>query len=582
MKEEKENSPFRVPGPRAIARPLELLSGVAAVEKVYRKILAMPPERGFFRNCADALGFDISLSDADRARLPTSGPLVIVANHPSGMTEGVAALAALREIRPDVKALGMTFLSRVPEMAEAFFSVDVFSAAKSAAAANRACVVQAVKWLEAGHAVLVFPAGVVAHRTWKRRLHLREEDWQNGAFRLASKTGAKVVPVGFGLRNRFRWHLLGLVHPLLRTMNLPNEFIANRNRKIPMRIGEPQDVPAENAAAYMRVRALVLAKSAGAAAARQERPPSPAEPVAPEGDSAAIARELAALPPETLLIPDAGPYRVWLAPADKIPLALAETGRLREITFRANNEGTGKARDLDGYDSDYLHLVLWDAEKGRIAGGSRLGDAAAIVPKRGVEGLYTRSLFSFDAQLLEKLNGALELGRTFIEAAYQRDYMPLYLLWKAMYVFVNRRPDVHTLFGTVSISASTPPSARALMAAGLMAAHGDPALAALVKSPHPPRTYSPAEAAPFLADATAFARIVRDATPDGKGFPVLLRHYLKLGGRFAAFSEDPLFGDCLDGFVFVDLGSPGVERFIRMMGKTAERAKSSAAAHEGG
>ena len=116
------------------------------------------------------------------------------------------------------------------------------------------------------------------------------------------------------------------------------------------------------------------------------------------------------------------------------------------------------------------------------------------------------------------------------------------------------------------------------MAAGLMAAHGDRELAALVKSPHPPSGFAPEEASTFLSDAAAFARIARDATPDGRGFPVLLRHYLKLGGRFAAFSEDPLFGDCLDGFVFVDLSSPGVERFIRMMGKSAARASAHAAA----
>lgn len=576
MKDDQFN-PFRVPGPRFIARPLELLSGLAAVEKVYRKILDMPQDRDFFRNCADAMGFKIALSDADRLRLPTTGPLVIVANHPSGMTEGVAAIAALREIRPDVKTLGMTFLSRVPEMAEAFFSVDVFGGAKSAAAANRACVVQSVKWLEAGHAVLVFPAGVVAHRSWGDRCHLRESPWQNGAFRLAAKTGAKVVPVGFGLRNRFRWHMLGLLHPLLRTINLPNEFIANRGKTVPMRIGEPQDPPAESAAEYMRVRALVLAKSAGAAADRTAAPAPAAEPVAPEGDLAAVAEELASLPQDALLIPDAGPYRVWIAKAGDVPLTLAETCRLRELTFRANNEGTGKAVDTDRFDADYLHLILWDDANKRIVGGSRLGDTADIVPRKGVGGLYTRSLFGFGQPLLDKLNGAFELGRTFITAGYQRDYMPLYLMWKALYVYFQRRPDVHTLFGTVSIPSSTPPSARALMAAGLMAAHGDQELAALVKSPHPPRAYAPEEAGPFLRDATAFARIVRDATPDGRGFPVLLRHYLKLGGRFAAFSEDPHFGDCLDGFVFVDMASPGVGRFIKMLAKTAERSKTASA-----
>jgi len=574
----KKKSPFTIPGPRFIARPFELFFGLAGMDKVYKKILEMPPERGFFRNCADVMGFEAILSDSDRAHVPSTGPVVFTANHPTGMAEGVMALALLREIRPDVKALGMTFLSRVPEMAEAFFSVDVFSEGKSAAAANKSCAVQAAHWLEQGHAVLAFPAGVVAHRSWKNRCHLKEEPWRAGALRLAARTGAKVVPVGFGLRTRFRWNLAGLVHPLLRTANLPNEFLAKRNSKIPVRIGEPQDPPGENAAEYMRVRSLVLAKSADSAVERASTPPPPKEPVAPPEDQAILARELESLPPETLLIPDAGPYRVWLAPAKLVPHVLAETGRLREITFRANAEGTGLARDLDKFDEDYLHLVLWDAEKKCIAGGSRLADAADLLARKGPQGLYTRTLFEFDKGLFDRLGGSFELGRTFITAEYQRDYMPLYLIWKALYVYFQRRPEVRTLFGTVSIPASVPPSARALMAAGLMAAHGDRELAALVKSPHPPSGFAPEEASTFLSDAAAFARIARDATPDGRGFPVLLRHYLKLGGRFAAFSEDPLFGDCLDGFVFVDLSSPGVERFIRMMGKSAARASAHAAA----
>ncbi len=64
---------------------------------------------------------------------------------------------------------------------------------------------------------------------------------------------------------------------------------------------------------------------------------------------------------------------VYLAAADAIPNIKLEIGRLREVTFRAVGEGTGKARDLDRFDEYYYHLFLWDRAAHQIAGAYRSG-----------------------------------------------------------------------------------------------------------------------------------------------------------------------------------------------------------------
>src|SRR5262249_21196521 len=105
-----------------------------------------------------------------------------------------------------------------------------------------------------------------------------------------------------------------------------------------------------------------------------------------------IETELARLPASQRLIEN-GSFEVFCTTAERIPSTLAEVGRQREIAYRGVGEGTGNPIDVDRFDAHYEHLVLWDRGHRRIAGAYRLGRADAIVQTRGVEGLYTRSLF---------------------------------------------------------------------------------------------------------------------------------------------------------------------------------------------
>src|SRR6185369_12130891 len=86
---------------------------------------------------------------------------------------------------------------------------------------------------------------------------------------------------------------------------------------------------------------------------------------------------------------------VYIAEAAQIPHALRELGRLREITFRAAGEGTGKALDLDEFDAHYLHLFVWNARRQELAGAYRLARTDAVRERFGIQGLYTASLFRY-------------------------------------------------------------------------------------------------------------------------------------------------------------------------------------------
>ena len=277
--------------------------------------------------------------------------------------------------------------------------------------------------------------------------------------------------------------------------------------------------------------------------------------------------EVEALPPEQTLAA-CGQLTVHSARAGQIPWCLQEIGRLRELTFRAAGEGTGKPADIDLFDTYYLHLFVWDAKSEAIVGGYRMGLADEILARYGRRGLYTQSLFKCGSPVLRTLNPAIELGRSFVRAEYQRNFAPLLLLWRGIGRFVARSPRYAVLFGPVSISASYGPLSRRLIVDYLRANSVEAELARHVKPRRPFRTGKSDDAgSSALGDIEELSRAIERIEPDRKGVPILLKHYLKLGGRVLGFNTDDQFGDALDGLIMVDLRASDPRLLVRYMGE---------------
>jgi putative hemolysin len=145
---------------------------------------------------------------------------------------------------------------------------------------------------------------------------------------------------------------------------------------------------------------------------------------------------------------------------------------------------------------------------------------------------------------------AVELGRSFIRAEYQKGFAPLLLLWKGIGKFIAANPQYKTLFGPVSISNQYQSISRELMI-GFLEKHASlTQWLHLVRSRHEPRT-SPSSSR--CSNVQELAQIIGDLEPGQPGIPVLLRQYLKLGGKLLGFNVDPEFSNSLDGLIVVDL-----------------------------
>ncbi|MFM7050832.1 MAG: lysophospholipid acyltransferase family protein [Planctomycetota bacterium] len=564
--------PVAIPRPSAawaralVDAPLRLAERALRLDEIEAMASAVEqgdPSRSVIERVMQATRIRVKVDPHDLARIPAKGPVVLCANHPFGGADSTAMLEAALRRRPDVKFLANGIMGRFPFLHEHLIFVDPFGGV-DAARRNAAAIRQALAWLKGGGLLGAFPAGEVSATHWGSWTPA-DPPWSTIPARLALSAGAKVVPIWFDGTNSGMFHALGLVHPRLRTALLPSEFVARCGSEIELRIGraiatEGSTLDQESLTRLVRGRSELMRRTAPA--------PKPAVEHAPIGgplaDADAIEAELRALPADARLVSESD-YEVFVARAAQLPRTMPEIGRLREIAFRAVGEGSGKASDTDRFDETYWQLVVWNRTKREIVGGYRAG-VVAEVARGGVAGLYTSTLFEYSPRVLAELGDAVELGRSYVRPEYQRQPLPLSLLWKAIGVFMFRGGH-RRMFGPVSISNDYASMSKELIMEFLERHRTATPFAKLVTPRNPPARRAVAgwtarETAEATADLAHVERLIDEIERGERAVPVLLRQYLRLNAKLLAFNVDNDFGDVVDALMLVDLAQID-ERIMR-------------------
>ncbi|WP_400193227.1 lysophospholipid acyltransferase family protein [Hymenobacter sp. B81] len=506
------------------------------------------------------LGIRVDCDPAELRRVPAGGAFIAVANHPSGMLDGLVLLHVLAQVRPEIRAVANELLA--PLLPQLRAQLVLVQPQAGPSPRNVPGVRQLLRYLHNDVPLLLFPAGEVAHST-RPFQPATDAPWHPTAGRLMEAARLPVLPIWLSSRNGPAFSWLGLVHPLLRTIRLPAELLNKRGQTVQVRIGQPvtaaelHGVPALARLAYLRARVHALASpAAGDAATLAALTPATA-PVVAETAAVLIEADLAALRPGRCLLRHRH-WEVYVAKSREIPQVLREIGRLREVTFRREGEGSGQALDLDRYDDYYRHLFLYDRAARRLVGAYRLGPGRGILHHHGKRGFYLHSLFRLGKELRPLLLQSVELGRSFVRAEYQRQPLPLALLWKGIAAYLDAHPGYRYLIGPVSISSRFSEVSKSIITAYIRRHCFDEHLAAHVR-PRKPFRYRPLDGADptevlqaGLGSVETLDRLIGGIEPGGAGVPVMLRQYLRQNARFIGFNIDPAFSNVLDGFLVLD------------------------------
>lgn len=194
------------------------------------------PTADIMRRMTDLIIPDVRVEGMEH--LPATGPALIVANHPTGIADGIVVHALMSQLRDDLFIYANHDMIRVlPQTADLIAGVE-WRLEKRSHAKTKATMDYTRAALEAGRIGLIFPSGRLAKR---RGLTLHERPWMASAAMIARKFGVPIIPMRIRARNSVLFYLLDAIHPTLRDVTLFNEVLNKRGQPYRVTIGAPID-----------------------------------------------------------------------------------------------------------------------------------------------------------------------------------------------------------------------------------------------------------------------------------------------------------------------------------------------------
>ena len=189
--------------------------------------------------------------------LPSTGRCVVMANHPTGLADGLAVYQAIRDRRPDMAILANADALRVMPKADDLIIPVEWVQDKRNVAKTKEALLAMRKALQEEKCLIIFPSGRLAQMSWRG---LKEQEWEKSAVMVARKNKAPIVPLRLVSRNSWIYYLFAWMNKELRDITLFRELLNKRYQPFSLTFGEPimpHDIPKNGDEATERVRTIV-------------------------------------------------------------------------------------------------------------------------------------------------------------------------------------------------------------------------------------------------------------------------------------------------------------------------------------
>ena len=229
---------FDSPVQRTIIRTIELMTGKIKIGRLVRKFEQQGTPRGqeVFTRVLETMGIDLQTPHAELERIPKKGPVILVANHPHGLVDGIVFAELVGRIRPDYRILTRSLLTGLDEEANNYLIPVPFPHQPDAQEKMVEMRQEAMKFLAQDGLVALFPSGVVASSETMFGPAV-EAPWNAFTAKMIRKSGATVVPMHFLGSNSRAYQMANQVSATLRQGLLIHEIARSVNKPMAPVVG---------------------------------------------------------------------------------------------------------------------------------------------------------------------------------------------------------------------------------------------------------------------------------------------------------------------------------------------------------
>ena len=496
----------------------------------------------------DYFDFDYTVSSSDLQNIPSSGKVVIIANHPLGGLDALCLLRLISQVRKDVKIVANDFLAGFEALNSLLIPIDNYKLRQS-----KNDIKKIYESLNNEEAVIIFPAGEVSRATTKG---IKDPSWSKGFLNFAQNSNAPILPIFLDAKNSRTFYTISVINKTFSTLLLSHEMFKKKSKRIGIKVG--QIIPNENISPkgidkkYLlnlyRKHLYSLKKGKKSFFETQS---AIAHPV----NRKDLVNELK----NSKLIGQTNDgKKIYLYDYTEDSIVLKELGRLRELSFRKVGEGINKKRDTDKYDIYYQHIILWDENDLEIVGSYRIGNSDFIFKNIGVKGFYSNNLFKYNEDFTPYLKNSIELGRSFVQPRYWGT-RALDYLWFGIGAYLKNNPNIKYMFGPVSMSAAFPAIAKDMMVFYYNHYYGENADLIEAKLPYQfSNNLNDIKNLFDLSDKKKDFKLLKSTLANmSVSVPTLYKQYSEIaedgGVKFLGFNVDKDFADCIDGFILVEV-----------------------------
>ena len=233
-------STFDDPLKASAIRLIELMTGKITILRLIREFerRGAPQGQAFWRAALDTMGIDLQTPREQLDRIPKTGPVVVVANHPHGMVDGMIFADLIGRVRPDYRILTRSLLTAIDEVAGSYMIPVPFPHDPDAQRKYIEMRAKAMSHLRDGGVVALFPSGVVASSDTLFGPAI-EREWNVFTAKMIRRSGAQVVPLKFPGENSRAYQIANKVSPLLRQGLLLHEIVHALNKAQAPIVGHP-------------------------------------------------------------------------------------------------------------------------------------------------------------------------------------------------------------------------------------------------------------------------------------------------------------------------------------------------------